>query len=193
MKHTDADLCISDPSLCAQCAMHIYGRTVTAAGARFHPECFKCYHCSEALECVQFYPEPSHERDERLERIERRYAGEDVPPLDRYTLEEDNDDALRFYCHLDYHEFFSPRCRNCKTPIEGECVVALGGQYHPGHFFCANCGDVSFTDLLASKVLMRLGSLSINKHPLSKRTGMHGVSIATTIVPLAGARNANAP
>ena len=130
-------------TLCAQCALPIYGRTVTAAGTRFHPECFVCFHCGEALECVQFYPEPSASREERLERIDRRMAGEDVEPPQGVSLNDDSDDSLRFYCHLDYHEFFSPRCKNCKTPIEGEMIVALGGQYHPGHFFCANCGDVS--------------------------------------------------
>lgn len=130
-------------ALCAQCALPIYGRTVTAAGTRFHPECFTCFHCGEALECVQFYPEPGSKREERLQRIEKRMAGEEAEPPHGYSMEDDSDDALRFYCHLDYHEFFSPRCSNCKTPIEGEMIVALGGQYHSGHFFCANCGDVS--------------------------------------------------
>lgn len=59
------------------------------------------------------------------------------------TEEEDGDEGLRFYCHLDYHEFFSPRCKSCKTPIEGEVVVACGAEWHVGHFFCAQCGDVS--------------------------------------------------
>ena len=130
-------------TLCAQCALPIYGRTVAAAGTRFHPECFICCHCGEGLECVQFYPEPEESREARLDRMDRRLAGEDVDPPEGCSIEEDNDDSLRFYCHLDYHEFFSPKCKNCKTPIEGEMIVALGSQYHPGHFFCANCGDVS--------------------------------------------------
>jgi hypothetical protein len=46
------------------------------------------------------------------------------------------------YCHLDYHELFSPRCKHCDTPIENEVISALGNKYHPGHFFCAGCGDV---------------------------------------------------
>jgi hypothetical protein len=36
---------------------------------------------------------------------------------------------------------YSPRCRSCKTPIEGEVVMACGGTWHVGHFFCAECGD----------------------------------------------------
>ncbi|KAI8085854.1 uncharacterized protein B0P05DRAFT_533968 [Gilbertella persicaria] len=44
------------------------------------------------------------------------------------------------YCALDYHELFSPRCDFCKTPIEEHSISALGKTYHPGHFFCRECG-----------------------------------------------------
>lgn len=130
-------------ALCAQCALPIQGRILTAAGTRFHPECFVCHHCHQALECVEFFPEPDDKRDARLERIERRMEGEDVEAPAGSTPEDDNDDSLRFYCALDFHEFFSPRCKSCKTPIEGEVIVACGAEWHVGHFFCAQCGDVS--------------------------------------------------
>ncbi|KAF9096962.1 hypothetical protein BGX27_001059 [Mortierella sp. AM989] len=45
------------------------------------------------------------------------------------------------YCHLDYHEKFSPKCGHCNTAIENECLSALGKSWHPGHFFCRECGD----------------------------------------------------
>lgn len=119
---------------CANCALPISGRIVTASGAgssslkaRFHPECFTCHHCSTPLECVAFYPEPE---DKRLKRIE-------TDGLSDHEVERE----LRFYCHLDFHEFFSPRCRSCKTPIEGEVIVAAGAEWHVGHFFCSECGD----------------------------------------------------
>ncbi|EXJ77381.1 hypothetical protein A1O3_09607 [Capronia epimyces CBS 606.96] len=122
---------------CSSCALPISGRIVTASGsrtsslkARFHPECFSCYHCSTLLECVSFYPEPDDKRSERLESL----------GIDPSSPDAAND-PLRFYCHLDFHEFFSPRCRSCKTPIEGEVVVAAGAEWHVGHFFCAECGD----------------------------------------------------
>ena len=123
---------------CSSCALPISGRIVTASGssttsstlrARFHPECFSCYHCSTPLECVSFYPEPDASRTSRLEAD---------------GIESDSAEAtldIRFYCHLDFHELFSPRCRSCKTPIEGQVIVAAGGEYHVGHFFCAECGD----------------------------------------------------
>ncbi|KAG0247471.1 hypothetical protein BG011_001423, partial [Mortierella polycephala] len=45
------------------------------------------------------------------------------------------------YCHLDYHDKFSPKCGHCNTAIENECLTALGKSWHPGHFFCRECGD----------------------------------------------------
>lgn len=136
-------------ALCEQCALPIAGRIVSAAGVRFHPECFLCHHCGEHLECVAFYPEPDAKRAERIARIHARQNGEDIEMLpshptfeDMQRLEqEDGDESMRFYCHLDFHEMFSPRCKSCKTPIEGEVVVACGAEWHVGHFFCAQCGD----------------------------------------------------
>ncbi|KAI9710988.1 MAG: hypothetical protein M1820_002426 [Bogoriella megaspora] len=129
---------------CAQCALPISGRIVSAAGQRFHPTCFQCHHCGEGLECVAFYPEPTDMRTQRLSRIRRRLAGEPIPnSSDPSAPDEvaDGDESLRFYCHLDFHELFSPRCKSCHTPIEGEVVVACGANWHVGHFFCAQCGD----------------------------------------------------
>ncbi|PYI12433.1 hypothetical protein BO78DRAFT_300996 [Aspergillus sclerotiicarbonarius CBS 121057] len=111
---------------CEACSLPIAGKIVTAAGARFHPECFVCHQCQTALECVAFYEEPEPSRKERLAEA----------PAD-----DEEAHALRFYCHLDFHESFSPRCKSCKTPIEGEVVVACGAEWHVGHFFCAECGD----------------------------------------------------
>ena len=127
---------------CAACALPIEGRIVSAASQRFHPHCFTCQHCAEALECVAFYPEPDSARDARLARIDARANGTELPEDNPgETAADDGDASLRFYCHLDYHELFSPRCRSCKTPIETEVVLACGGSWHVGHFFCAECGD----------------------------------------------------
>jgi hypothetical protein len=137
-------------ALCTQCALPIAGRIVSAAGLRFHPECFACYQCGEHLECVAFYPEPDNKLAERVSRIRARQRGEDVAflpthptPDDMARLEHEDgtDESQRFFCHLDFHEMFSPRCKSCKTPIEGEVIVACGAEWHAGHFFCAQCGD----------------------------------------------------
>ena len=126
---------------CAACALPIEGRIVSAASQRFHPHCFTCHHCAEALECVAFYPEPDSAKEARLARIEARAAGALDEEKPGETTLDDGDPSPRFYCHLDFHELFSPRCRSCKTPIESEVVIACGASWHVGHFFCAQCGD----------------------------------------------------
>ena len=134
--------------LCAQCALPITGRILSAAGQRFHPNCFTCHECHTNLELVAFYPEPDNKRAERIERIRCRQAGIEPEYPAGISLEQadrleydDGDETPRFYCHLDFHEIFSPRCKSCKTPIEGQVIVACGAEYHEGHFFCAQCGD----------------------------------------------------
>ncbi|MCJ1314133.1 hypothetical protein MMC25_007813 [Agyrium rufum] len=130
---------------CAACVLPIAGRIVSAAKQRFHPACFSCFTCGELLECVAFYPEPENARSSRLARITARLNNPSDPAIPEeeknFTEADDGDESLRFFCHLDYHETFSPRCRSCKTPIEGEVIVACGREWHAGHFFCAECGD----------------------------------------------------
>ncbi|KAL2315907.1 LIM domain-containing protein C4F6.12 [Schizosaccharomyces pombe] len=48
----------------------------------------------------------------------------------------------KFYCHLDYHEQFSPRCKHCKTPIEDQAVHINNDWFHENHHFCAGCSEV---------------------------------------------------
>ncbi len=128
---------------CHQCELPIEGRVVALKGLsqRFHPHCFVCYTCGTGLEALEISPEPEDIRSERLSRIQRRAQGERLEEIPGQTMAEDGDERLRFYCHLDWHEHFAPRCKHCKTPIIGEHAVALGAHWHYGHFFCAECGD----------------------------------------------------
>lgn len=98
----------------------------------------QCHVCSTALADFEISPEPAFARKARIARIEAREAGDYVQEGET----TDGDKKLRFYCHLDWHEAFAPRCQHCKTPIIGEHITALGGKhYHYGHFFCCECGD----------------------------------------------------
>lgn len=128
---------------CHQCQLPIEGRVVKLSGApeNFHPECFICFTCGTGLESLEIHPEPSSKRAERVDRIQRRARGEQLPEVDSQSYADDGDDRLRFYCHLDWHEAFAPRCKHCTTTIIGEHTVALGHHWHYGHFFCAECGD----------------------------------------------------
>lgn len=128
---------------CHQCQLPIEGRVVKLSGAteHFHPECFICFTCGTGLESLEIHPEPPAQRRERIDRIRRRAQGEFIPEEEGQTMYEDGDERQRFYCHLDFHEKFAPKCKHCKTPIIGEHLVALGENWHYGHFFCAECGD----------------------------------------------------
>ncbi|KAH8195236.1 hypothetical protein TruAng_010599 [Truncatella angustata] len=130
-------------AICHECSFPIEGRVISLRGGpeRFHPQCFACYTCGTSLEALEISPEPDSFRSARLERIARRAAGEVLPEEPGQTMAEDGDARLRFFCHLDWHELFAPRCKTCTTPILGDHVVALGNHYHYGHFFCAECGD----------------------------------------------------
>ncbi|KAK7228458.1 hypothetical protein V2G26_000628 [Clonostachys chloroleuca] len=128
---------------CHECFHPIEGRFVALAGSsdRFHPQCLRCFTCGMGLEAMEISPEPDHIRAERVDRIRRRAAGEILDETPGMTMAEDGDDRLRFFCHLDWHELYAPRCKHCKTSILGEHIVALGAHWHYGHFFCAECGD----------------------------------------------------
>ncbi|KNG86647.1 LIM domain protein [Aspergillus nomiae NRRL 13137] len=163
---------------CESCALPISGKIVTAAGSRFHPECFMCHHCQTPLECVAFYQEPDAKRQERLAAVSE--ADEEAR-------------LLRFYCHLDFHEMFSPRCKSCKTPIEGEVVVACGAEWHVGHFFCAECGDKRmvlhgvFNAIPGALLLDARGAknqyLMMLSSQLSEVSGMMSALSVTNVVP----------
>ncbi|CZT48088.1 related to leupaxin [Rhynchosporium secalis] len=128
---------------CHQCQLPIEGKVCKLSGGaeHFHPECFICFTCGTGLESLEIHPEPKTKCAERLDRIRRRAQGEHILEVEGATMAEDGDERLRFYCHLDFHELFAPRCKHCTTPIIGEHMVALGQSWHYGHFFCAECGD----------------------------------------------------
>lgn len=47
----------------------------------------------------------------------------------------------KIYCHLDFHQQFSPKCGYCSTPIETKSIFALEKYWHKGHFFCFDCSE----------------------------------------------------
>lgn len=126
---------------CHQCELPVGAGAIRIEGQRFHPKCIICYQCGTPLGHMDLRGEPDELRGPRLERLKRREAGEVIPDVEGETIADDGDERLRFYCHLDWHELFAPRCHHCKTPIEGTVQSAMGHLYHPGHFFCAECGD----------------------------------------------------
>jgi len=46
------------------------------------------------------------------------------------------------HCEDCYERFFAPTCGKCDKRIKGDCLNAVGKQFHPECFCCAYCGKV---------------------------------------------------
>lgn len=121
---------IGSGAACATCQKWIGGRVVHAMSHTFHPDCFVCSHCSEALEHVAFY---EHEG--------RPYCHFDFHELFSKRC---------FHCR-------TPIVDQRYITINDVELVGNDGTgetqercYHDMHFFCANCGDPFLDPKLAS-------------------------------------------
>jgi len=148
---------------CAQCRKPILGEVIQALGKTFHPEHFACGNCQNPLGTNNFYEQDGVPHCERCyqELFCARCAHCDEPILDRCVtaigkkwhinhfictqclspfengtfFERDS----RPYCETCFYAAFAPRCAGCNQSIKGECVNALGQQWHPEHFVCQYC------------------------------------------------------
>ncbi|PWN35415.1 LIM-domain-containing protein [Meira miltonrushii] len=121
---------IGSGAACATCQKWIGGRVVHAMSHTFHPDCFVCSHCSEALEHVAFY---EHEG--------RPYCHFDFHELFSKRC---------FHCR-------TPIVDQRYITINDVELVGNDGTgetqercYHDMHFFCANCGDPFLDPKLAN-------------------------------------------
>lgn len=118
---------------CATCKKWIGGRVVHALSHTFHPDCFVCFHCSEALEHVAFY---EHEG--------RPYCHFDYHELFSKRC---------FHCRTPIVDQRYITINDVE--LVGAGADGLAGQpqercYHDLHFFCANCGDPFLDPKVAS-------------------------------------------
>eukprot|EP01111_Echinosteliopsis_oligospora_P018409 TRINITY_DN842_c0_g1_i3.p1 TRINITY_DN842_c0_g1~~TRINITY_DN842_c0_g1_i3.p1 ORF type:complete len:500 (-),score=148.44 TRINITY_DN842_c0_g1_i3:181-1680(-) len=148
---------------CASCRKAIIGEVIQALGKTFHPEHFVCGNCQNPLGTSNFYEQEGQANCERCyqELFCARCAHCDEPILDRCVtalnkkwhinhfictqclgpfpggsfFERDG----RPYCEGCFYGAFASRCAGCQQPIRGECVNALGQQWHPEHFVCQYC------------------------------------------------------
>ncbi|XP_058460556.1 PDZ and LIM domain protein Zasp isoform X11 [Malaya genurostris] len=44
------------------------------------------------------------------------------------------------YCEYCFEEFLAPMCSKCNTRVKGDCLNAIGKQFHPECFKCTYCG-----------------------------------------------------
>jgi len=153
----------SSRGTCHTCKGHILGEVIQALGKSFHPEHFTCGNCRTPLGTKSFYEHNSSPHCENCyqELFCPKCAHCDKPVLDRCITalgkkwhvdhfictqclkpfqggnfyERDG----RPYCELDFYGAFAPKCASCNEAIRGDCINALGSQWHPEHFACAYC------------------------------------------------------
>jgi len=148
---------------CATCKNAILGEIIQAVGKTYHPEHFVCGNCKQPLGTRNFYEQNGIPYCERCfqELYCPKCAHCDKPVLDRCItalgkkwhvehfictqclkpfaggnfFERDG----RPYCESDFFGLFAPKCAACHEAIKGDCINALGSQWHPEHFVCSYC------------------------------------------------------
>ncbi|XP_025201628.1 PDZ and LIM domain protein Zasp isoform X5 [Melanaphis sacchari] len=60
------------------------------------------------------------------------------PLQDIGFVEEDNG----LYCEYCFEQYLAPMCSKCSKKIKGDCLNAIGKQFHPECFNCTYCGKL---------------------------------------------------
>ena len=109
---------------CRKCSHIIDGKYFESAGNRFHQHCFVCDICDGSLngKTVSF-------------------TNDKVVCCHR---ESDN-----YLCQPKAKELI---CKDCRAPIAGKYIIALGMHYHADHFRCFACNSGLF-DVIANNTL----------------------------------------
>ncbi|XP_068081201.1 PDZ and LIM domain protein Zasp isoform X2 [Anabrus simplex] len=46
------------------------------------------------------------------------------------------------YCEFCFEQYIAPTCSKCSKKVKGDCLNAIGKQFHPECFLCAYCGKL---------------------------------------------------
>ena len=151
---------------CIRCEKDILGKYIVGPNRNvLHPECFSCKDCGRKIRtfcehdneifCVTCYSS---------KYASKCYACKQ-PLKDKIrTLQSEEAKGMKWHegcfkcstCHKRLNEkvFFQdkklhceycmkkshlPSCSKCKMPVEGSCINALDGSWHPKCFVCAGC------------------------------------------------------
>jgi len=148
---------------CYQCKASILGEVIQAMGRTYHPEHFMCGNCRDPLGTKNFYEQNGSPHCEKCfqELFCPKCGHCDKPVLDRcitalgkkwhtehfictQCLKPFGNSSFferggKPYCEEDFYGLFAPKCGSCNTAIKGDCINALGVQWHPEHFCCTYC------------------------------------------------------
>jgi len=148
---------------CAHCRKPILGEVIQALNRTYHPEHFVCGNCQMPLGTSNFYEQdgvPNCEKCyqelfcSRCAHCDEPITGKCITALNRKWHADHFicgqclgpfpggsffEKEGRPYCENCFHNAFSSRCAGCNQSIKGECINALGQQWHPEHFVCQYC------------------------------------------------------
>jgi paxillin len=148
---------------CGTCKGAILGEMIQALGRSYHPEHITCGNCRQPLGTRNFYDYNGAPHCENCyqELFCPKCAHCDKPVLDRcitamgkkwhvdhfictQCLKPFNNGTFferdgRPYCEQDFFGMYAPKCASCREAIRGDCINALGQQWHPEHFACSYC------------------------------------------------------
>ncbi|KAG8224198.1 hypothetical protein J437_LFUL002652 [Ladona fulva] len=138
---------------CGGCNRPIMENYISALNGQWHPDCFVCRDCKNAVSGKSFYvmegkpvcpkcvvsiwesPEakepsyfPSNEMKELVKDCRQPFHGGSF--FDHEGLP---------YCETHYHAKRGSLCAGCHKPITGRCITAMFRKFHPEHFVCAFC------------------------------------------------------
>lgn len=163
MNNIDSDNPLSR-GICFACKGPILGEIIQALGNTYHPEHFVCGNCRDPLGTRNFYevnhiiycdrcfmdvhcPKCAHCNEPVIDRcisalgkkwhVEHFICTQCLKPFPGGSFYERDG---RPYCEADFYALFAPKCASCNEPIRGDCINALGSQWHPEHFACTYCG-----------------------------------------------------
>jgi len=151
------------PGYCSGCRKPVTGDCVQALQKQYHPEHFLCTTCGSLLGSGNFYEQEGQPQCERCfySHFCMQCVGCGLPittqvinalnanwhpscfvctnclsPFpDGQFFEKDG----RPFCNSCFSSVFAPRCKSCGQNIIGNCVNAMGAQWHPEHFVCQYC------------------------------------------------------
>jgi len=153
----------SSKGVCGWCKQPILGEKMEAMGRIYHPDHFVCVSCTEPIGTGMFYDveqQPTCSRCynnqfcPKCAHCDRAIEGQCIAALGKKWHPDHfvcstclrpfgagqffEKDGMP-YCETHFYGSFCPTCAACDQPIRGDCINALGQQWHLEHFVCTYC------------------------------------------------------
>lgn len=161
------DMCYSNSMCptCGSCGTKIKERCATALNKKWHVSCFVCQQCRAPFPNGAFFEKNGMPfckscfdgnyatkcaacnqvvTGKVINAINRTWHSQcfacdycNVPFDGNVFYERDG----KAFCKTHFQPQQQSVCDACKAPISGNCLNALGKQFHPEHFVCTYCGN----------------------------------------------------